>query len=201
MPRVGLAAAALLLVSTRLVAQEKQVRPFAAIAFKGSTTYALGEEGASKRHGMLGLGVALVGDIVGIEGDLSWGPRFFEPDSKRLVLKSGVTTATANVIVTLPRRLTEYTLRPYFVGGAGAMHFSIDDVFGVFSPSKTLVGYDIGGGAVGYLSNRTGVAWDVRRFGTLDPADDPGLTTQAGGTPAAGRLSFWRASMALVVRY
>jgi outer membrane protein with beta-barrel domain len=200
MPRVGLAVA-LLLVSSPLLAAEKQVRPFVAVAFKGSTTYALGEEGASKRHGMLGLGVALVGDIVGIEGDLNWGPRFFEPDSKHLVVKSGVTTATGNVIITLPKRLTEYTLRPYFVAGAGAMHFSIDDVFGVFSPRKTLAGYDIGGGAVGYLSNRTGLAWDVRRFGTLNPTDDPGLTTQPGGKPAAGRVSFWRASMALVVRY
>jgi hypothetical protein len=196
MPRVWPLAVALLLFSSPVVAAEKQVRPFAAVTFKGSTTFVLGDA-ASKRHGVLGLDVALVGNIVGIEADVGWGPRFFEPHPKGLVLKSGMTTATGNVIVTLPRKLTEYTLRPYFVVGAGAMHMTIDDVLSVFDTSKTLAAYDIGGGAVGYLTNRVGLAWDVRRFGTLKAAAaESGSTTEPGG-----RLAFWRASMGVVVRY
>ena len=39
----------------------------------------------------------------------------------KLVSKSSVLTFTGNVIVGLPRRATEYTLRPYFVGGFGLM--------------------------------------------------------------------------------
>jgi hypothetical protein len=78
----------------------------------------------------------------------------------------------------------------------GVMHMSIDDVFSVLQLSKALPAYDIGGGAVGFLTNRVGVAWDVRRFDTLKKStDEPGLTI------GPGRLTFWRASMALVVRY
>src|SRR5262245_23743031 len=197
MPRVASLALALLLLSSPLVAAEKQVRPFASLTFKGSTTFALGGA-ASKRHGMLGVDVVLVGNIIGIEGDVGWGPGFFEPDPDRLVFGSRVITATGNVIITLPKRLTEYTLRPYFVAGAGVMHAKIPDVLSVFETTKALAAYDIGGGAVGFLTSQVGVAWDVRKFGTLKAfPGEPGTTTD--GT--AARLSFWRASMALVVRY
>jgi len=193
---VGSLALALILLSSPIAAAEKQLRPFAAVTFKGSTTFTLGAAGASKRHGVVGMGAALVGDIVGIEGDVSWAPRFFQ-DEPRLVIHGPVTTATGNIVITLPKRLTEYTLRPYFVAGAGVMRVNIEDVFGVFDQSKALAAYNIGGGAVGFLTSQVGLAWDVRRFGTLkaSPAE-PGTTTD--GT---ARLSFWRASMALVVRY
>jgi hypothetical protein len=166
MPRVWPLAVALLLLSAPAAAAEKQVRPFAAVTFKGSTTFVLGNA-VGKRHTVLGVGAALVGDIVGVEGEVSWGPGFFEPDPDRLVVRSGVTTATGGVILTLPKRLTEYTLRPYFVAGAGVMRVNISDVLSVFDPTKALAAYDIGGGAVGFLTSQVGLAWDVRRFGTL----------------------------------
>ena len=83
------------------------------------------------------------------------------------MVRSGVTTATGSVILTLPKRLTEYTLRPYFVAGAGVMRVNIADVLSVFDPTKAFAAYDIGGDAVGFLSSQVGVAWDVRRLGTL----------------------------------
>ncbi len=196
MRRVGPLAIGLLLLSGPAAAAEKQIRPFVAVTFKGSTTFFLGDA-ASKRHGVLGVSAAVLGDIVGVEGDVGWGPRFFE-DELRLVINSGVTTATGNIVLTLPKRLTEYTLRPYFVAGMGVMHLSIDDIFGVFFLTKTLTTYDIGGGAVGFLTNRVGLAWDVRRFDTLKTSTDEPGTTREG---APGRLTFWRASMALVLRY
>jgi len=55
---------------------------------------------------------------------------------------------------------------------------------------------DLGGGVTGFLSNRLGLSWDVRYFRSLGPE---GLEPIAeAGTE---RLSFWRASMALAVRY
>ena len=194
---MGSLALALILLSSPIAAAEKQLRPFAAVTFKGSTTFTLGAAGASKRHSVVGMGAALVGDIVGIEGDVSWAPRFFQ-DEPRLVIHGPVTTATGNIVITLPKRLTEYTLRPYFIAGVGLMRMSIDDALSVFVLSKTLPAYDIGGGAVGFLTSQVGLAWDVRRFNTLKAATvEPGLSTE----PPFGRLSFWRASMALVVRY
>ena len=194
--RGPLAVGLLLLLPQPAAAAEKQIRPFVAVTFKGSTTFLLGDA-VGKRHGVFGINAALVGDnIFGIEGDVGWVPGFFEPDAERLVLSSGVTTLTGNVIVTLPKRLTEYSLRPYFVAGLGMMHVTVVDSLSVFDVSKALAAYDIGGGAVGFLTNRVGLAWDVRRFGTLKGSTEPGGTT---GGP--GRVAFWRASMALVLRY
>jgi hypothetical protein len=204
MPRVRALAVGLLLLSRPAAAAEKQFRPFVGVGFNGATTFVLGDAVGNK-HLVLGLNAAVVGDVVGIEGDLGWGPGFFEPHPKRLVLHSGVTTATGNVIVTLPRRWMEYTLRPYVVAGGGVMHVTFTDVFDVFNVSEALSTYDVGGGAVGFLTNRVGLAWEVRRFATLKASSSAaakGLTTSpTGSTSPPGRLSFWRASMAVVVRY
>jgi len=198
MPRVALLAVLALLLSGRVAAAEKQIRAFAAVGFNGATTFTLGDA-VEKKHGILGVGASWVGNLVGVEGDLGWGPGFFEPHPKQLIVahSSGVTTATGNVIVTLPRKWMEYTLRPYVVGGVGVMHVTFTDVFNVFNVSEVLPTYDIGGGAVGFLTNRVGVAWEVRRFDTLKESSTLGISSPSPG----GRLSFWRASMALVVRY
>jgi hypothetical protein len=66
----------------------------------------------------------------------------------------------------------------------------------VFQVAETMGAVDVGGGVQGYLTNRIGVGWDVRRFNGISKASEPGATT-TGRT----QLSFWRASMALVIRY
>jgi len=199
MPRAGAVALGLVLaLSARADAGEKQIRPFIGLAFNGATTFVLGDA-VEKQHAILGVNASWVGDLVGVEGDVGWGPGFFEPHPKQLVVlhSSGVTTATGNLIVTLPRRWMEYTLRPYVVGGAGVMHVTFTDVFNVYNVSEALPAYDLGAGAAGFLTNRVGLAWEVRRFGTLKGS--PAAEGNTIGPP--GTLSFWRASMALVVRY
>jgi hypothetical protein len=47
-------------------------------------------------------------------------------------------------------------------------------------------------GVTGFLSDRFGVSWDVRRFRSVG-GQDPGSD--------GPRLSFWRANMALAIRY
>ena len=196
MPRVGLLAIGLFLLSRPAAGGEKQLRPFVGVSLAGTSTFVL-SDAAGKAHGLLGANAALVGDFVGVEADVGWGPRFFERDAQRLVLNSNVTTVTGSVIVTLPRRLVEYTLRPYFVAGAGLMRVRIDDVFEAFPVRENMPALNLGGGVIGFVTNRVGVAWDVRRLGSLTgPAAKTGLTIGE-----VGRLTFWRANMALVLRY
>jgi len=187
------------LVLSRPAEAEKQIRPFVGLAFNGATTFVLGDA-VENKHGVLGVNASWIGNLVGVEGDLGWGPGFFEPHPKQLVVShsSVVTTATGNVVVTLPRKWMEYTLRPYVVGGVGVMHVAFTDVFNVYNVSESLTAFDVGGGAVGFLTNRVGVAWEVRRFGTLRGSSAAEGNTNAG---AQSSLSFWRAGMALVVRY
>ena len=54
---------------------------------------------------------------------------------------------------------------------------------------------DVGGGVQGSLTNRIGVGWDVRRFNSISKTGDLGLSF------GREQLSFWRASMALAIRY
>src|SRR5262245_17700847 len=120
MGRVGPIALGLLLLGGPAAAAEKQIRPFVGVSFGGSTTFILGTAIADK-HAVLGMSAAWIGDLVGVEGDVGWVPGVFEPQPKQLVLGSGVTTVMGNVVITLPRKWTEYTLRPYVAAGAGLM--------------------------------------------------------------------------------
>jgi hypothetical protein len=189
----------LVLWSRPSIGAERQVRPLVGVTFRGTTTFLVDLENAvGSPNPVIGVEAVLIGNIVGIEADVGWAPGLFESGGQNLVSKSGATTITGNVIVAAPRKLTEYTLRPYVVAGAGVMHVSADDVLRVLRVSTALTAYDVGGGVVGFLTNRVGVAWDVRRFGTLKAAKvEPGLSNPVG----VGKLAFWRASMALVVRY
>jgi hypothetical protein len=75
------------------------------------------------------------------------------------------------------------------------MRVRIDHAFGVLPVAKTAPAIDVGGGVLGFITNRIGVCWEVRRFTSLSRTTEQGLSI--GGE----RLSFWRASMALVIRY
>ena len=72
------------------------------------------------------------------------------------LLGSSVTTLTGNVVIAAPRRMTEYMLRPYFVGGAGLMRVYADDYFGVFKVDRIVPAFDAGGGVLMFLTNKVG---------------------------------------------
>jgi hypothetical protein len=194
--RIGLLMLAILVSSPAQASTEWQIRPFAGVTFGGGTTLLDLEGGAGHPHVVAGIGGALLGDVLGIEADFGHVPSFFEHGNLHLVSRSGVTTFTGNVVIGIPRHMTTYTLRPYFVGGFGLVHARIDDLNNVFPVRKTLPAVDVGGGVTGFLSNRTGLSWELRYFrsvgGNVDPRAISALPEQ---------LSFWRASMALVVQY
>jgi hypothetical protein len=199
MPRVGPLAVALVLLSSPVAAAEKQIRGFVGLTFAGETTFVDAEQAAGGPNRLIGASAALIGEVVGIEADVGWSPGFFQSgdSTTTLVSHSGVTTVMGNVIVAMPKRLTEYTLRPYAVAGMGLMHLRIDHPFAVLPVSENLPSIALGGGAIGFVSRNVGVAWDVRRISSVKSA--AAVTGITIGGP--GRLSFWRAGMALVVRY
>jgi len=133
--------------------------------------------------------------MFGIEVDFGYSPRFFERDqSSGLIARSNVTTLTGNVIVAAPLSVTRDSLRPFFVGGAGLIHIGIDDVVGLLPVNSNLVGIDVGGGALGRLTNRTSVRFELRYFRTVTEDTD----VVAFGP---SRLSFWRAAVGVFLKY
>ena len=194
----ALALALLMFWPASASAQEWQVKPFLGMTFAGETTIIDPDEAADDVHLSIGGSVSGIGELFGFEADFAFVPGFLTGDREgRRVSSSGVTTLTGNVVIALPRRMTQYTLRPYVAGGLGLMRVSKDDPFALFPLTLNVVTIDIGGGATGFLSETVGLNWDIRYFrhitGSPDP-DNPGLSF---GAP---RLSFWRLTMGLVLR-
>jgi hypothetical protein len=180
----------------RSSAEDRQIRPFIGATLGGATTFVDPENVVGKAKFVVGASAVFLGDMFGVELDIADAPGFFESGDNNLVRASRVTTFSGNVVVAAPRRLTEYSLRPYFVGGGGLMRVRTTTAFSVFDIAATVPAFDVGVGLVGFVTNRTGVSWDVRRFQTL--SSNPGK-----GGLSFGReyLSFWRATMAIALRY
>jgi hypothetical protein len=199
---------ALLVLAPAHASAEWQIKPFFGGSFAGATTFIDLEDAARSLNKVFGLSGLRLGEVVGVEGDFGWAPGFFQSGedsgadarpcrtaATRCVVGSSVKTFTGNVVIAMPRRLTTYTLRPYFVGGAGLVHVSSEPAFGVLNVSSTLPVMDVGGGVTGFLTRQIGVSWDVRHFRSLGTGEERG---QSFGPE---QLSFWRANMAVAIRY
>jgi hypothetical protein len=176
---------------------EWQAKPFIGVTFGGETTFLALDQVAGERKLALGAGVTWLGNFIGIEGEITRVPGFFQrgrPLDVEIVTDSSVTTATGSVVLTLPRKMTQYGLRPYFVGGAGVVRAVASDPLDLLSVDTTLGVANFGGGVTGFLTDRVGVNWDVRYFRSFGGKEGTGL--------AIGReqLSFWRASMGVAIR-
>ena len=195
MRAAGLALLLVVIGSTHARA-ERQIKPFIGSAFGGGTTFVDVEDAADSPTVVFGANGVLLGEVLGLDMDVGYSPGFFEAGSQDFVLSSSVTTLSGSVIVALPRRWAEVGLRPYFVGGGGLMHVRINQTFDLLKVARTLAAVNLGGGVTGFLTDRLGLSWEVRHFRSV--GGDPGGSGLSFGRE---RLSFWRGTMAVAVRY
>ena len=200
-------ALALWLLAPAPAAADWQVRPFIGFTFGGATTFVDPEKAIGTQNAVIGVSGGWLGEIFGLEVDFGRAPGFFQTGetaaisaiaaaSDPNVLTSAVTTLTGNVVIALPARLAGYGLRPYFSGGAGLMHIDTVGQLQAFELHRTLPTLSLGGGVTGFLTNRVGLNWDVRRLSTLR-----GEGETIGNSVGREQLSFWRATMAVALRY
>ena len=193
-------AAVMSIGAARPASAEWQLKPFVAGTYGGETTFLFVRQtlpADNYAHVAFGASAEYLGEVFGVEADFGHTPRFFQGIEAPLVVDSGVTTVTGNVVVAMPKRLAQYTLRPYVVGGAGLMHIRYDTGPGLQVPLQTLSNLqamDLGAGVTGFLTRRVGVSWDVRYFRSID------RTREVGQSIGSEHLTFWRASMALAIR-
>jgi len=169
--------------------------PFIGVKFSGHTNLVEfdGRAGANKLT--VGASIALLSDgIFGVEGDIGYVSRFFEQGDD-LIAQSNVTTATGNLIVAVPRSISQDSLRPYLVSGVGLMHVGIEDVLDLLPIDSNLFCLNIGGGAIGAVTNRVSVRFEVRHFRNLSAENDQ--VVGFGNT----RLNFWRGTVGVFLRY
>lgn len=172
------------------------ITPFIGSAFGGRTTlFDLDIGAASAKHWTFGGGAAWLSDqVLGVEADFAMVPGFFENSSETgLITGSRVTTLTGNVLAALPLSVSRESLRPYVTGGLGLIHATADDFIGL-NESGDWLGLQLGAGAIGLISDRTGVRFDLRHFRALSRD-----TTLRG--ERASKLSFWRVSVGVTLRY
>jgi hypothetical protein len=125
---------------------EWQFKPFIGTTLAGSSTFVFTEDAASERHLVVGGAVTWLGNVFGVEGEVTRVPGFFEADADESPLGSGVTTLTGAVIVTLPRKWAGYSLRPYLTGGGGVMRVGIDQQLALFEVHRTMKLVSVGAG-------------------------------------------------------
>ena len=172
------------------------VTPFLGTTFGAETTLLDFGGGTRVKHWTFGASGAILTDqIFGLEADLAWAPGFFEgEDPQDLVSGSRLTTLFGNVVAAVPLAVSRESLRPYLVGGLGLVHINPNDVVDL-AEGRNSLGLQMGGGALGLITDRTGVRFDLRQIRTMGRARND-LTGVAGT-----KVSFWRATVGVILRY
>ena len=197
----------LLVLLLPLVARaEWQFTPFIGYTFKDrarSSTSTSTQTATDQTHLNFGGSVRLIGDSpFGVEAYYVHTPGFFDSKPQFNInlprmLGSRTYAVMGNVVLTTPRPWNRYGLRPLLSGGIGLMHASAEDQLDVIPYRVNLWGVNLGGGAVGFVSDHVGVRFDLRYFRT---------SQRAGGRPGprhAGepvRLRYWTASFGVVFK-
>jgi hypothetical protein len=196
-----------LLAHASSAAAEWHLAPTVGLTFAGNTSLPDPDHGTEKVHTHFGGTVTFLGGgVFGVEGLVVFTPGFFEgpgtADSANSVqtLTSGSRSLVlmGNVVLTAPRRWTEYNLRPFVSGGIGLLQASYDQRFEGLPPqSLERLGFNVGGGAIGFFSKRTGVRFDLRYYSTL-PGGRSGQLIPLSGDEV--HLRYMTFSVGLVLR-
>jgi hypothetical protein len=185
----------IVLAAPRAAHADLLITPFAGGSFAPETTLLIPEEGAGRKFTLGAAFVLLSDSLFGVEAEVGHTPGFFQGDDPLgLVLSSRVTTVTGNVILAVPLSVTRESLRPYLVGGLGLMQARSKHAAGLFPVDENFLAVDLGGGAIGFVTDRTGLRFDVRYIKAASGADGP------FARPGISRLSFWRATVGIVLR-
>src|SRR5262245_25037883 len=84
-------------------AAEWHLKPFVGAVFGSQTNFVDFENAVGSRKWVWGGSGALLGEVIGVEGDVTFAPGFFQngnrPSSGANVVSSRVTTLTGNVVV------------------------------------------------------------------------------------------------------
>jgi len=137
----------------------------------------------------------LTSSVLGAEIDVGYVPRLFR-SNQSLTTAGNALSLTGNVLVAVPLSVTGYSLRPYFSGGMGMLHAGVGDVAQSSTEiDRNLLAMSLGGGAIGFFTNRTGVRFDLRHIRSTSRGQDFGTLLDEP------RLGFWRATVGVAIRY
>ena len=159
-----------------------------------------GGDASGREHLTYGASIGWMGaGVFGWEADFAFTPEFFESDDDVIDVfsSSNVTTFMVNAIVGVPAGgQSGGGFRPYFSGGVGLLQTSLQGADELFEVSNSDFGINLGGGAMGFMSDHVGFRGDVRYYRALvDPDEDNEFDI------AVGSFDFWRATAGVTFRW
>ena len=159
-----------------------------------------GGDASGREHLSWGASIGWMGaGVLGWEADFAFTPEFFEGDDDDFDAfdSSNVTTFMVNAIVGAPvGGTTGGGFRPYFSGGIGLLQSSVEDAESLFEVNNSEFGFNLGGGAMGFMTDHVGFRGDVRYYRSLsDPDEDNEFDI------AVGDFDFWRATGGITFRW
>jgi opacity protein-like surface antigen len=155
---------------------------------------------ATNEHFTYGASIGWMGaGILGWEADLSYTPEFFEGDDSDFDFTdtNNVVTWMGNVIVGIPiGGQTGGGFRPYVGAGLGVLQTNVGDDNDLFNVNNDEFGFNLGFGAMGFMTDHIGFRGDIRYFRSFeDPDPDNEFDI------AAGNFDYWRGTAGLTFRW
>jgi hypothetical protein len=133
------------------------------------------------------------GGIVGVEEDFGYSPNFFGKGGD--ISSTRVVTLMTNVIIGVPvGGQRGGGVRPYVTGGIGVISQRIEGVTDLLNFDESDIGYDLGGGVMGFFSDHAGIRADVRYFRNFRSTGD-------AFDIEAGTFNFGRATVGFLLRF
>ena len=166
--------------------------PFIGASFAGGTDNTDFEiEGSKLTYG--GTITYLGAGILGFEVDFGYSPEYFngDDDDTDLIDSSNYTSLMGNVVLSSPRG----AFRPYGTAGVGLLKTFVNDVDDAFDIDRSGLGFNVGGGVMGFFTDRVGVRGDVRYFRQIAKGDDGQEDYDLGA------FRFWRGTVGVSFRF
>ena len=208
--RVLVLSAFLILLFSPNASAEWQFTPFIGYTFKPTSTFVDFDPdpdriATDQTRLNFGGAVRLIGEWpIGLEAYYVHTPGFFDPKQQfniplPVVLESRTYAVMGNVVLTTPLSWNRYGLRPSLSGGIGLMHAFEKDQLQVIPYRVNLLGMNVGGGAVGFVSDHVGVRFDLRYFRNIKGVSQDQLDFPVTvGQPV--RLRYWTLGFGVVIK-
>ena len=184
----------LMLATPTIARAEIFAVPFMGMKFGGGTSiFDIEFVSGAKKFTLGGAVMSIDRGILGYEGSFGYIPGYFERDNELWATGSFTIDLTGSVLLSLPPDVTAGGLRPYFAVGAGLAHLQANDKLQLFQVRRTVPVGNLGGGAIGLITNNVGVRFDYRYVRSLQ-TDDGSLAN------VGRRISYSRFTVGLLLR-
>jgi opacity protein-like surface antigen len=171
--------------------------PFVGANFGGEVGRPLSAAVQDRNIVTFGAGFGTMGaGVFGVELDLGYTSKFYT-DTSSAVTRNNLLTVMPALILGVPIGGQKgIGVRPYVVAGAGLIRRDVE-FNNLTSLSANDLGYTLGGGVMGFMSNHVGIRGDVRYFRNFQ-VDEFSL---AGVNFEQGTFNFGRASVGVILRF